>query len=350
MIITIMGSKGIRQYDLSRYPKTLIIVIVATTPLLLMGIGMGIGTLFSSPATLSRMQDAPPPSSAPTAEHLQVSAELRQRVQQLQQQLDTMRQDHQASEKQITELKAKLQETQERLRLSQALTSHAKRKHPSPHTSFPKEYAVQVDDYHRFAHHPMVIDWLKLSHNLAHGYPTTLHPNKQKHAHTKAHHTPRPATMLPSQTWGTAKTFRAKGRTLPHSSPFDRLYRRQSTVQRVARSQLGKHYVWGAIGPKTFDCSGFTSYVYRKAGLNIPRTSRNQSKYGTRISRRNLKPGDLIFFDTSHAHRGYVNHVGIYLGNDRFIHASSARRRVTITSLNKAFYSRRFKWGRRITN
>ena len=115
-----------------------------------------------------------------------------------------------------------------------------------------------------------------------------------------------------------------------------------------AKKQLGKRYVYGATGPRTFDCSGFTSYVCKKNGVCLPRTSINQSKVGKRVSRKNLKAGDLIFFDTSKRHRGYVNHVGIYLGNNKFIHASSAKRKVVITSLEKPFYKSRFKWGSRV--
>ncbi len=119
----------------------------------------------------------------------------------------------------------------------------------------------------------------------------------------------------------------------------------------LAKKKLGKRYVWGAVGQKnTFDCSGFTSYVCKKNGITIPRTSRAQSTYGKYVSRSNLKPGDLIFFDTSKRRKGYVNHVGIYLGNDRFIHASSAKKKVVITRLGKSFYSKRYKGARRVTS
>ena len=120
-------------------------------------------------------------------------------------------------------------------------------------------------------------------------------------------------------------------------------------VIRIAKRYLGTRYVWGAEGPRGFDCSGFTQYVMKKSkGITIPRVSRRQAYYGKYVSRKNLKPGDLIFFDTSWRRRGYVNHVGIYIGNGKFIHASSARHRVVITSLNSPFYKARFKWGRRI--
>ncbi len=122
-----------------------------------------------------------------------------------------------------------------------------------------------------------------------------------------------------------------------------------SKTIRIAKRYLGRRYVWGAVGPSTFDCSGFTQYVMRKSkGVRLPRVSRKQAYYGKYVSRRHLRPGDLIFFDTSRRRRGYVNHVGIYIGNNKFIHASSGKHRVVITSLNRPFYSSRFKWGRRV--
>lgn len=119
-------------------------------------------------------------------------------------------------------------------------------------------------------------------------------------------------------------------------------------VVAVAKTKLGKKYVWGATGTKgTFDCSGFTKYCYKKNGIDIPRTSIMQSKYGKFIKRSELQKGDLIFFDTSKRRKGYVNHVGIYLGDNKFIHASSAKKKVVITSLGKAFYSQRYMGARR---
>lgn len=124
---------------------------------------------------------------------------------------------------------------------------------------------------------------------------------------------------------------------------------RNSHVIRTAKRYLGTRYVWGAQGPNRFDCSGFTQYVIRKSkGVRLPRVSRKQAYYGKYVSRRNLRAGDLIFFDTSHRRRGYVNHVGIYIGSNKFIHASSAKHRVVISSLNRPFYNARFKWGRRV--
>ncbi len=121
-------------------------------------------------------------------------------------------------------------------------------------------------------------------------------------------------------------------------------------VESYAKKKLGKKYVWGATGPNKFDCSGFTQEVFRStAGICLPRVSREQAKVGKYIKYENLKRGDMVFFDTEHKFTGKVNHVGIYLSNGNFIHASSAKKSVIITNFNKKpFYKRRFLWGRRV--
>ena len=130
----------------------------------------------------------------------------------------------------------------------------------------------------------------------------------------------------------------------------DKKIRLSSQIEKYAKKMLGKKYVWGATGPKCYDCSGFTQKVYRKvAGVKLPRVSYLQAKVGKRISFKKLKQGDMVFFDTEKKRTGKVNHVGIYLRNGNFIHASSGGKKVMITNFNKKrFYKNRFLWGRRI--
>lgn len=117
-------------------------------------------------------------------------------------------------------------------------------------------------------------------------------------------------------------------------------------VINIAKQQLGKTYVWGAEGPNTFDCSGFTLYSFKNgAGVNLPRVSKEQSKYGTSVSKSNLQKGDLVFFDTDGD--GVVNHVGIYIGNNEFIHASSGAGKVVISQFN-SYYNSKFTNARRV--
>jgi len=123
-------------------------------------------------------------------------------------------------------------------------------------------------------------------------------------------------------------------------------------IAKYAKAKLGKKYVWGAVGPRSFDCSGFTRAIYKSTtGIKIPRVSRDQAKVGRYVKYKGLKCGDMVFFDTEKKFSGKVNHVGIYLSNGNFIHASSARKKVIITNFNKKpFYKKRFLWGRRVVN
>jgi len=142
-------------------------------------------------------------------------------------------------------------------------------------------------------------------------------------------------------------------------SPITQMYSRVNSqlqdllngIEWKAKSFLGTPYVWGATGPSTFDCSGFTQWVYRDLGINIPRVSRDQAKVGEYVRYENLQKGDMVFFDTKKRRSGKVTHVGIYLGNNNFIHASSAGKKVVIYNFNKKkYYKKRFLWGRRVTN
>ena len=110
-----------------------------------------------------------------------------------------------------------------------------------------------------------------------------------------------------------------------------------------AKTLLGKPYVWGAQGPNSFDCSGFTYYVFKnKAGIVLPRTSSAQSKYGTYVSKSNLKAGDLVFFDTNGANDGNVSHVGMYIGNGQMIHASYGQKKIVIANFNDSYYQKAY--------
>lgn len=114
-----------------------------------------------------------------------------------------------------------------------------------------------------------------------------------------------------------------------------------------AKKFLGVDYVWGGTSPKGFDCSGFVYYVYKHFGITLERASAEQAKQGTKVSKSNLKVGDLVFFDTNGGKNG-INHVGIYIGDGKFIHAESERKGVTITELSESYYSRSYMTARRM--
>jgi len=121
-----------------------------------------------------------------------------------------------------------------------------------------------------------------------------------------------------------------------------------NNIEQTAKSLLGTDYQYGANGPYQYDCSSFTKYVFSKQGINLPRVSRDQAQRGQFVTANQLQKGDLIFFDSKKSAK--VSHVGIYLGRGDFIHASSAQDKVTISNLSSNYYSKHFKWGRRVTN
>lgn len=150
-----------------------------------------------------------------------------------------------------------------------------------------------------------------------------------------------------------------------------------------ALEELEKPYVWGAIGPSSYDCSGFTYAMYKSIGITIPRVSADQGNGGVAVDKNNLKAGDLIFFDTRSVsnHQDItddpnsssivvevvnngddrtsttstvkkfvptkVTHVGIYIGDGYFIHASSGERKIVIQSLDLNYYTDRYLWAKR---
>ena len=116
-------------------------------------------------------------------------------------------------------------------------------------------------------------------------------------------------------------------------------------IESMAKSKLGKTYKWGGNGPYTYDCSGFTKEIFKLNGIKIPRNSWKQAEVGIKITKKYLKKGDLIFFNSKHHTK--VNHVGIYLGHGKFIHASRFHKKIVISPFRE--YRRFFKWGRRLS-
>ena len=120
-----------------------------------------------------------------------------------------------------------------------------------------------------------------------------------------------------------------------------------TSVVEYAKSYLGCKYVSGGSSPTTgFDCSGFTSYVYKNFGVSISRSSKGQINDGVAVSRSDLQPGDIVVFNNSG--NTSIGHVGIYIGGDNFIHAANPSQGVTITSLSSSYYSKRYVGARRV--
>lgn len=112
----------------------------------------------------------------------------------------------------------------------------------------------------------------------------------------------------------------------------------------TAKTLLGSPYVWGGETTAGFDCSSFTQYVMKQNGITIPRTAAEQYEVGTPVDKRNLQIGDLVFFTT---YKPGASHVGFYMGNNQFIHASSVAKQVTISSLTETYYTDHYIGARR---
>lgn len=112
----------------------------------------------------------------------------------------------------------------------------------------------------------------------------------------------------------------------------------------IAYDYMGVPYVWGGTTPKGFDCSGFTQYVYKQLGVTLNRTAAQQLKNGYEVT--NLQTGDLVFFKNTYNTSAAASHVGIYIGNNQFIHAANGG--VKVTSLSHEYYAPRYIGARRV--
>lgn len=113
----------------------------------------------------------------------------------------------------------------------------------------------------------------------------------------------------------------------------------------TAKQYIGTPYRSAGTTPAGFDCSGFTQFVYKKHGISVPRSSLGQAGFGTKLSKSELRTGDLVIF--SNTYRKGPSHVGIYIGNGDFIHSSSSRG-ITIDNINSGYYLNHYSYGRRV--
>lgn len=136
------------------------------------------------------------------------------------------------------------------------------------------------------------------------------------------------AAAAASVSRGSSKRGSSSGKTFP---PPTRAARGE--VVSIAKQYLGAPYHWGASGPNSFDCSGFTMFVFRQVGVSLPHSSRAQINAGQRVSKSDLQPGDLVFFGSP------IHHVGIYVGGGMYIHAPSTGDVVKISSVSRGDFA-----------
>ena len=158
--------------------------------------------------------------------------------------------------------------------------------------------------------------------------------------------------MLASPAWGTDITDLYNAPPPPRSKfqQFtEQLTERASDLAQSAIGLIGIHYKYGGSSPQTgLDCSGLVRYVFKEAlGKDLPRTAAELSREGQKVDQQDLKPGDLVFYNTL---RRSFSHVGIYLGDNKFIHAPSSGGKVRIESMDLAYWKSRFNGARRIND
>jgi cell wall-associated NlpC family hydrolase len=123
-------------------------------------------------------------------------------------------------------------------------------------------------------------------------------------------------------------------RELPKDAAF------ADRVTALAESKIGQPYLFGGNGPGGFDCSGFVQWVFGKNGVSLPRTVSEQVAVGKKVSNKDIKPGDLLFFTNTYT--SGLSHIGIYLGANQFVHAADEARGVTISDLKDEYWEPRF--------
>lgn len=172
-------------------------------------------------------------------------------------------------------------------------------------------------------------DWYKIKHNNQEGYILKTYVSEKK-------------TEVTSRSSETRKIETTS--ILDNQKDMQDSSKSSSKGQEVvefAKQYLGSRYVYGGATPKGFDCSGFTMYVYKKFGINLAHSATAQSKVGTKVEKEKLELGDLVFFSDYRTYKG-IGHCGIYIGDGKFIHASTEKTGVITSSLNSGSYVKRY--------
>lgn len=176
--------------------------------------------------------------------------------------------------------------------------------------------------------------WSKVKVNGKEGYISSSLLSEKKKETSRSLETPRTKTSENSSE--NTKTSQEKGTTTTVSG-------KGATVVETAKKYIGCSYVYGASGPSSFDCSGFTSYVFKQHGISLNRTAAGQYSNGVAVSRNQLQPGDLVMFGKSG-----INHVGIYIGGGQIVHAANKSRGVTTDTINSGYYNNNYVGARRV--
>ncbi len=176
-------------------------------------------------------------------------------------------------------------------------------------------------------------NWYKIKHNDQEGYILKMYVSEKKVEVTSRSSESRQTTTKETTKTSSEETTIKKETTAQSS--------KASAIVSLAKKYLGSRYVYGGASPSGFDCSGFTMYLYKQFGVSLPHSATAQSYKGTKVSKANLQPGDIVFFKNYRTNVG-IGHCGIYIGNNQFIHASTEKTGVITSSLTSSSYQKRY--------
>ncbi len=177
--------------------------------------------------------------------------------------------------------------------------------------------------------------WSKVKVNGKEGYISSSLLATTKQETSRGASTPRKDEMATTEPKQEEKTKTSTSSGAPSG--------KGSTVLATAQQYIGCKYVYGGSSPSGFDCSGFTSYVYKAHGVSLSRTAAGQYSNGVAVNRSDLKPGDLVMFGKSG-----INHVAIYAGGGKIVHAANPSRGVTTDTINSGYYNKNYVGARRV--
>ena len=185
--------------------------------------------------------------------------------------------------------------------------------------------------------------WSRVKVNNVEGYIATSLLSDSRQETSRSQSTSRKTSSTKSTTSSTTSQSKTTQNTTTETTSVPSSSN-GSAIVATAKKYLGYKYVYGGSSPSTgFDCSGFTSYVFKQHGITLNRTSSAQYSNGVAVSRSNLQPGDLVMFGKSK-----ITHVAIYIGGGQIIHASTPSTGVRIDSLSTGYYNNNYYGARRV--
>ena len=201
--------------------------------------------------------------------------------------------------------------------------------------------------------------WYKVKHNDQEGYVLKMYVSEKKVSVTSRSASSRQQTeaqgtnnlTTSGDNTSNIETISKENTTDSNKSKVDNntskenitkeISSKQNEVVALAKKYLGCKYVYGGASPSGFDCSGLTMYIYKQLGISLPHSATAQSKKGSKVEKENLQLGDLVFFTNYRTNKG-IGHCGIYIGDNKFIHASTEKTGVITSSLNSSSYQKRY--------